>query len=295
MLVNKKCLVLVVCFCFQAFFSFGQSVPKNGDLAPDIILPSATGTEIHLSSLRGKVVLIDFWASWCGPCRMANEETIEVYEEYKSRGFEIYSVSLDRKKEPWIRAIKDDRLPWSSHVCDFKEWNCESVMKYHVEALPATFLIDENGHIISTEVYYYDIKKIFKKHFSKIHFFPRESANQLILTNEAKYEIQTVEGKLISKGLASFIDINTLEIGDYMLKVDSRLEHFKKIEKPKETPSFTIDSLHIIFTNESSVKIYNQRGYKVIEKHQIKMMEKHLIAKGNYYIWINGEMFSLEI
>jgi thiol-disulfide isomerase/thioredoxin len=93
-----KAIFIGTVICSHAMLGFAQNIPKNGDVAPDIILPNASGTPIHLSSLRGKVVLIDFWASWCGPCRMANEETIEVYQEYQPKGFEIFSVSLDRKK-----------------------------------------------------------------------------------------------------------------------------------------------------------------------------------------------------
>lgn len=290
-----KAILIGTFICSQAMLSFAQNMPKNGDVAPDIILPNASGTPIHLSALRGKVVLIDFWASWCGPCRMANEETIEVYQEYQPKGFEIFSVSLDRKKEPWIRAIKDDQLPWTYHGCDYKEWNSESCTRYHVEALPSTYLIDEHGYIISTDVDYYDLKKILKKHFSKIIFFPRESTNKLIVSAETKFEIQTDEGKTITKGFGKEVDISALAEGDYMLKIDGREEHFKKMPTMPEQVTMTMEHLVLKFSKEALVKIYNKRGYKVIEKHNALEIEKSLFEKGEYLIWINGHVGSFTL
>ena len=291
MLKFCKAFVVGTLICFGALLGFAQNIPQNGELAPDIVIPNSNGTSIHLNSLRGKVVLIDFWASWCGPCRMANEETIDVYKEYQPKGFEIFSISLDRKKEPWLRAIKDDNLPWPNHGCDFKEWNSESCTRYHVEALPTTYLIDEHGYIISTDVDYYDLNKILKKHFNKTIFYPRESANKLIITQETKFEIQTDEGKIISKGNCKEVDIRNLAEGDYMLKIDGREEHFKKIAHPIEQTNIFDDSLQIRFSKEATIKIYNKRGYKVLEKHNTTEIEKSLFEKGDYYIWIDGNMF----
>ncbi|MDW8289051.1 MAG: TlpA disulfide reductase family protein, partial [Flammeovirgaceae bacterium] len=99
-------------------------------------------------SLRGKVVLIDFWASWCGPCRRENPNVVKLYEKYKHKGFEIYGVSLDRDRKAWIEAIKEDGLPWI-HVSDLKFWQSEAAKLYNISAIPTTVLLDKEGKIIA--------------------------------------------------------------------------------------------------------------------------------------------------
>lgn len=119
-----------------------------GDLAPDINLKQPNGTNLKLSSLRGKVVLIDFWASWCGPCRAEFPNVKAVYEKYKSKGFEIYGVSLDKDSSSWTNSIKSLGLNWK-HVSDLKYWNCAPAKVYKVSGIPATFLIDKDGRVIA--------------------------------------------------------------------------------------------------------------------------------------------------
>lgn len=119
-----------------------------GKPAPDIMLPNPEGDTVALSSLRGKVVLIDFWAAWCGPCRRENPNVVRLYNEYKSKGFEIYGVSLDRSRDAWLKAIKDDKLTWV-HVSDLKYFNSVVVPLYNIEGIPYTVLIDKDGKIIA--------------------------------------------------------------------------------------------------------------------------------------------------
>ncbi len=119
-----------------------------GQPAPEIKLPNPEGDTVALSSLRGKVVLIDFWAAWCGPCRKENPNVVRMYNEYKSKGFEIYGVSLDRSRDAWLDAIKADNLGWI-HVSDLQYFNSIAAAIYNVEGIPFTVLIDRDGNIIA--------------------------------------------------------------------------------------------------------------------------------------------------
>lgn len=119
-----------------------------GSEAPDIKLPNPDGETIALSSLRGKYVLLDFWAAWCAPCRRENPNLVRAYAKYKDKGFEIFQVSLDRKKEDWVGAIQADNLNWT-HVSDLQYWSSPAAKLYYVSSIPASFLIDPNGMIIA--------------------------------------------------------------------------------------------------------------------------------------------------
>jgi len=121
---------------------------KNGNTAPEINLPSHKGGNISLSSLKGKVVLIDFWASWCVPCRQENPNVVRMYNKYKDKGFTVYSVSLDKDKTKWLNAIQQDGLIWQNHVSDLKFWQSVAAQAYGITSIPFTILIDKDGKII---------------------------------------------------------------------------------------------------------------------------------------------------
>ena len=123
-----------------------------GSKAPEIALSSVNGKIIKLSSLKGKVVLIDFWASWCRPCRAENPNVVRLYKKYKNKNFTIFSISLDQDKNKWIDAINQDKLSWPNHVSELSGWRSTSATKYGVSSIPKTFLIDKNGIIIGYDL-----------------------------------------------------------------------------------------------------------------------------------------------
>jgi peroxiredoxin len=139
-----------------------------GSIAPDFIQNDVNGVPVRLSSLRGKYVLVDFWASWCGPCRQENPNVVKVYNKYKDRNFTIIGVSLDRPdgKSNWLTAIKSDGLRWTQ-VSDLKFWNNQAAVLYKVTSIPSNFLIDPIGKIIATNLRGDDLENELKEVLGK--------------------------------------------------------------------------------------------------------------------------------
>ena len=131
----------------NAYFEFASSV--NGTVsAPEIAFPNPSGKILKLSDLKGKVVLVDFWASWCGPCRAENPNVVKMYEKFKDKGFTIFSVSLDEDATKWKEAIEKDQLSWTYHVSDLKGWKSSVVANFGIEGIPYTVLLNKDGKII---------------------------------------------------------------------------------------------------------------------------------------------------
>lgn len=124
---------------------------QRSSQAPDFTLPDTTGTPVSLSSFKGKYVLVDFWASWCAPCRQENPNIVRAYNQFKDKNFTILGVSLDKSKEPWLEAIKKDNLMWT-HVSDLKYWNSEAAALYQVRSIPYNVLLDPEGKIIAEDI-----------------------------------------------------------------------------------------------------------------------------------------------
>ena len=150
--------LLTILMLFTSAATTNVQKPAVGEKAPDIVQTDISGKTIALSSLKGKVVLVDFWASWCAPCRKENPNLVQAYNEYRDaefrngNGFVIFSVSLDKNKLAWKKAVSDDGLDWPYHVSDLKGWKNEAAKTYGVRSVPSNFLIDGDGKIIAVNL-----------------------------------------------------------------------------------------------------------------------------------------------
>lgn len=127
------------------------SAVKDGAVAPEFAIPTPDDSELNLSRLKGKVVLLDFWASWCGPCRAENPNVLKIHEKYRDNGFEILGVSIDTDKTSWLKAIYDDKLTWLQGST-LTGWTCEIAQLYGVSSIPHTVIIGKDGKIVATDL-----------------------------------------------------------------------------------------------------------------------------------------------
>lgn len=159
--MNKTKFLITLFFSvvFSVTTKAQQVIPNIADPRLDFTMATLKGDSIRLSSMKGKVFLLDFWASWCGPCRMSNKGLVKLYNKYRDKGFEILGVSVDEDVKDWKKAISKDKITWPQ-VNDTGGWDALAAVKWRVEALPSSFLVDKDGNVVAIDL---DKKELEKK------------------------------------------------------------------------------------------------------------------------------------
>ncbi len=270
--------------------AFGQA--ELGQDAPAISLKDPTGKTISLDNLKGNIVLLDFWASWCAPCRGANPELIDLYQKYATNGFEILSVSLDEDKERWKQAIQQDALPWESHVSDLQGWDSEIVQKYNVQGLPAQFLIDREGKIVALDLSVEELSdELEHLLINEAAVYPINASSHLFMNVFTKYEIKNEKGKTVKKGNGEEIDIKKLPLGKYNVIINEKDHWFHKVEERNMNVQFYPKSVvkTIKMTKAVKYEVSNMKGEVLLDGSgsEIDVSRLHI---GVYYINMAGDV-----
>lgn len=151
---------------FISLSIIAKAQPKPGDLAYEIALTTPKGDTVSLSSLKGKVVLLDFWASWCIPCRSSNRQLVKLYSKYRDKGFEIYGVSMDENKKDWMKAIRKDKISWPQ-VNDNRGREAQTAIDWGLFQIPTSYLINKDGIVVAMDLEKKELENALKEMLGK--------------------------------------------------------------------------------------------------------------------------------
>ena len=292
---NKIILILILFVAGAGSPVLAQTGIKKGTYAPDFETTNPSGKKIKLSDLKGRIVLLDFWASWCLPCRMANPELVDLYQRYNEYGFEIFSISLDTKKEAWEKAIRNDGLIWPFHGSDLKGWDNGTGKLYQVEAIPATFLIDENGQVLEVGADIYKVSKRLKTMFEdQVFMYPHIVRDSLFFSDKVKYVIKDSSGTEVLKGRTQSIDLQGLVPGEYLCSFAGKEDRFIRKQFVEDNVTFYPVNVHDVVTlsRKASYEVFNKRGLVRLSANGNEIDMTHL-PKGLYYISIDGKLYKV--
>jgi thiol-disulfide isomerase/thioredoxin len=288
-------ILFILCFFLLLFSGHAQSRLKKGDLAPDFTVFDPNGKELKLSDLRGKVVLLDFWASWCMPCRMANPELVAVYSQYKEDGFEIFSISFDVKKEAWLKAIHNDSLYWPFHGTDYLGWDSEIGLLYNVEMIPTAYLIDEDGVILENQLDVYKLRKKLKFIFyDQIYMHPSFVKDTLHFSAPTTFVIEDTLGKVILKGKGKNVFLGNLSQGNYFCKYDRKVQRFSIIPASNDEVTFypTRVIREVTLSRKSCYDIINSKG-KIVLSGKGDLIDMNYLPTGVYGLLLEGKTYKI--
>ncbi len=287
--------IWLLLFCF--FFSKAENTQIQlaiGDRAPDFTVQDQFGKPLSLASLRGKIVLINFWTANCEPCRLDHPDLYRIYTSYKSYGFEILSVSLDTKRDTWINALRMDRINWPNNGIDLQGWNSKVVSLYGLKSAPSSFLISEDGNILQINQDKIALEQtLHYLIFDQPRFYPAVANTTIYFNVISKYSIVDSKGYNVLKGRAKEVSIAALSPGEYTLTYENKTEKFLKVQ-PELTPITFYPTRvedEITLSREADYYVYNQRG-KLEFKGNGTTIDVKKLPLGVYYLCVEGTIHS---